>query len=336
MNKFLKIYKWIIISVIMQVLLLIFIENFMLIAGDTTSSNYLDDDVYFESEKKVAIDRDATQIKLSYNGEFACYTKSNNVYIMDIKNRIIVEENLGKANTVTYYKWMDDRNTLIYGIRNDTGNEKYVQVLTYDYDNDKPNNLPKLIGLPSIGVIKQIEFSHYQNKVYVKIDTSNTRARIYSFDINKTYYLIQTVPIETRISVKPLEDILYINYDDIIYEYNGLTKKMSKITKSGKETIIGVDKNDVVYIKNIKSDKTSYYSINMDNDITNLQLYKDYKNVKFDDIYFSKEGKLYYIGEKNIYDMISGSDMEFYGEFVEMVDGFIITKYKKKLVYYKE
>ena len=112
---------------------------------------------------------------------------------------------------ITYHRWLPDREMLIYAIKEPEAKSGHVRISTYDVIPDLVRSYPDIKELPAGSGVMDIELSPMTNIVYPKIKTSDTRARIYKFDIMDNLSLVFKTDHTTVI-----KETLYT--DNLVYQ----------------------------------------------------------------------------------------------------------------------
>jgi len=285
-----KIYSWILISAILQVAILLFVDKVYLaqrLSGQDLSDSIKIDIVEFKPQSTeidksidVKVPIGISDTKVSYDGIYVSYIQSGKIEIIDIKNqtnKVIVENKINETlqGQLIGYKWMADRNIIIYCVKTTLANGNIrMWILTYsidsgDYDGyfEAPmDNLPKDSSLSSF------EFSSKTKVLYAKVNISSTKARIYRYNIMENLTLVGEFNSSILFDMTRLDDYLLIKENDIIQIVNGITPwKKQQMNLSGKIKLLKVDTNDKAYIGKLntegKIEKILYGKYNEDSSI---------------------------------------------------------------------
>lgn len=332
-----RVYKWIILSIVLQISVLAYFNyDYLLKEHDIKATSYeVSDEAQEYDKKSMKIEDGSSLHKVSYDGNHAAWLLSGKVYVYDLKNKKsqdIIEDSNGDIN---YYKWLPDRNIIIYSISNATGK---VNVMTKDIETGTDHDYPVISGLAKNSEVKDIELSPLTNVVYVKVQTSPTRARIYKYDIMDNLSYIMIFEGSSTIKEANLSDRLF--YDEgngRVMVWDGKRKSKSRISTDNKVSLIGVDAEDNLYVGNKDSQgnitKLTYSRQDKDSDgkwhEINLKVPCD-KN----DLIVTKSGGVYMVDKssKVVINLKNNVETKYEGEFIEMLDNYIVYSDNNKLL----
>jgi DNA-dependent RNA polymerase auxiliary subunit epsilon len=332
-------YNWIILSIIVQFLGLLYINNFILntdkevsISNVDTKSNIVTGDFKIPEETE--------KFSMSYNGQYCAYLVDGKLHIMDVdkqlNNSSVVDTGKDK---ITYFRWLPDRNMVILSSNTKKGKKGSVQISTYEADSKTMRGLPTIDGLSSKSEVLDIDFSQLTNIVYAQIKTSNDLSKIIRFNVMNQYASVMTLASDTKI-----KETTYVNklfYNDpgkSIYYYDGSTKtKHSVKVGNGNTLLLNVDADDNVYIGQLDSNKKItkiFYQ-----KVSEQSLTSNWKEVNLkdgalpQDVLISDNGNIYinYRDENKVINAVSGLKASYRGEFVELLDGALVSVDKNKV-----
>lgn len=128
---------------------------------------------------------------LSYNNRFLSYISENNLKVIDLTTNNTVFTSPYKKNMLLNYKWLPDRNSLVYLVRNQNN---YQEILLYSLDLDTISSkseakdinprLDRAITM-STSRILNIDLSTYTNNLYILLDNSQQSSELIKIDIMK-------------------------------------------------------------------------------------------------------------------------------------------------------
>ena len=190
MKRLARIYRWIIISILLQVIVLSYF-NFVYFPGrgaiKTTMYEFGEDSI---ESKNIRILSDTEKICVSFNGVFTAYKKGNNLIITDNKRKKTIKSISPSGGEITYYRWLPDRDMLIYSMKSPEGKKGQVQISTYDIGPELERSYPEITGLPEDSTVVDIELSPYTNVVYTMIKTGTSSAKVYKYNIMDNLTLV--------------------------------------------------------------------------------------------------------------------------------------------------
>lgn len=335
-NIIIRVYKWIIISVSLQLLVLILIDAHFFSNADTIATPEYIPTTKPMVEGKINIPEDAINIKISYDKIFASYMLNNKLIITDLTKKKDVKEISNLNKEITYYRWMNDRNTLIYATKYETGTNCEVEVTTIDVENEKERVLPKITKQSMGTQINAIEFSHVTNMIYAKL-VANKVEKIYSFDImNQMDYVTET-SLGSIMKQANYTDNLFIDDEKgKIKFWSGTRKSINTLNISERCVLLGLSSKDEVFIgvlsknnlvESIKKGKIEQSGVKTWEDI-NLDSSKE-----VDNFIVTEEGKIFYndIKISTIFQVAENLNQQYDGKFVEIKGDTLITQLGNKL-----
>ncbi|HOL92511.1 MAG TPA: hypothetical protein PK767_09715 [Clostridiales bacterium] len=248
MKNIKTIYKWILISVILQTAFLSWLNYVYLPNRGHFKSTMYEAEFLAVKNRSYRLPEGADDISVSYDGLYAAYMLDGQIVIADLDGGREIKR-LGPAGgKITYHRWLPDREMLIYAIKEPEGRSGRVRISTHDVIPDLDRSYPDIKGLPEGSAVIDIELSPMTNIVYPKIQTSKTRARIYRFDIMDNLSLMFKTDLTTVV-----KETLYS--DNLVYQVagertrvrNGKTGKTSYIPVKQAHLLLDIDGRDVIY-----------------------------------------------------------------------------------------
>lgn len=335
MRIFVRLYKWILLSVFIQTLILSYVNFIFLnrkaqiVATDFSVSRFVTN-----SKFKTEIPENATDIKLSYDNAYAGYLMNGSIEIMDLTKKT-TKTIKSQSGEITFYKWMPDRNILIYAVKQAKNNNRSIQLVTYDIASENEKTYPKIsISSQTGGEVSQIELSPLTNVVYAMVKDGE-RAKIYRYDIMSYSSFIMYTSLDTVIKETSFEDnLIYQDEAKNIYFKNNTQYATKKLALEKKALLLNVDSEDKVFVglldNHNKIEKILYGKLTenieqWNSKILDIPLSKN-------DIIISTEGKIFTKSDENsIMDLDSNKKINFTGIFIELNFGNIVSIDKNKL-----
>lgn len=333
-----RIAIWIAISIFIQVIVLAYL-NFTYLPG----RNKVNDVILKSQEetiksKRIVIPRDADKIKVSYNGKYVAYLYKDKLKIMDVYNKKIIKTLSYHGREFSYYKWLHDRNMFIYSLEPLEESPGLIEIFTYDMDWDILRKYPDIEGLDKNSRIEEIALSPLTNIIYMKIKSS-TDAKIYKFDIMDNLSFIMNVEQSAVIKKAYYSDSLVIQDDSYkLHIWDGKEKHTLKTPIDDKVVLLALDERDNVFIGQVDSEgrvcKILAGELNPKEDINWKEIKLDYF-IKSSVIYITTEGRIYTVeDEKNtVYDVTENSIHSYKGDFIEILDRYIISRKGRHLIF---
>ncbi len=243
-----RIYKWILISVILQTVILSYINFYYLPNRGNFKTTMFETASTAVKNRSFKLPQGAENVKVSFDGLYAAYSLDKDLEIVDLDKKEVIKRLDPSGGEFSYFRWLPDREMLIYGIKEPEGKSSVVRISTYDILPEYNRSYPDIKNLPEKSQVIGIELSPLTNIVYPMIKTSNTRARIYRFDIMDNLTLIFKTDLTTII-----KETMYA--DNLIYQLegkgiivrSGKSEKALPITFEGTGLLLAVDDNDFIY-----------------------------------------------------------------------------------------
>lgn len=340
MKHIAKWYKWILLAVIFQFGALLYINNVFLNTDITVSVSENSAVKQKPATGDFKVPDGAEGISMSYNAQFGAYLEDGELHIVDVdksKDKTVAGTGDDK---ITYFRWLPDRDMVIYSSDTKNGQKGTVQVSTYEADSDTSRDYPELSGLPSKSQVKDIELSPYTNMVYAKVQTSDTRARIIRFNVMGQYARVMTV--DSSVVIKECtytNKLVYQEKGQQISIYDGIKKTNNRVPIDVNNTaVLGVDLNDTLYIGALDDSGkvTEIYTQKIEdtNELTDNWTKISLKETALpEDVVVTGNGNLY-INKKNenrVINLKNDLKASYRGEFIEILDGVLVSKDENKV-----
>jgi hypothetical protein len=289
------------------------------------------------TEMKASIDSSTTNLTYSFDGKYISYLYNNTIKIINLESGKTNNVAPNKGMQITSFKWIYDRNRLIIAEKSSSTNSTpYFKLYYYDTsDNsitevyDNANN--KSIKIPVLNnqeKITQIEMSTLTNLIYLKITSSIQSSRIYIINImaQKSSASLYTHNIGNIGLLKADDVLIYENLSNGKVDYTGSNLPIS-IKGENKFKLIGIDKNDNVYLALISAEKaiTVYYGNVLKNTWQNINLSKP---VSLNNIILTGNGDVFINNTSSLTlsNIKNGQTTHYNGKLVGIFDGGYISR----------
>ncbi len=334
-----RIYRWIIFSIFFQVLIFLFFNNYYLVRDvDIKASSYDVADEKPKEDKGIKVSSDAKDIKVSFDGAYAAYLLNGNIEFSDIKSKKTKDVIKPQKGEIDYYKWLPDRNIIIYSEKSILSKSTSIQISTKDIDSGLDHSFPKITGLSKNSEVQSIELSPLTNVVYAKVKSGSSQAKIYKFNIMDQSSFIMSVDADASIEELSYKDILL--YEDKpknrVRAWDGINKHSWSLPFKQKIVLLGTDSEDKIYIGEIDDNEkiSKIYYGNLDK-----ESHESWQEVVLEEvvgkdrIVISGEGHIFLVDstKEAIKDLKSGSEITYKGNFVEVIDNYVVYLDKNKL-----
>lgn len=333
MKKIAKWYKWILLAVMFQFCVLLYINNIFLNTNVTVSVT----DAGVKTKPATGdfkVPEAAQNISMSFNSKFGAYLLDGVLHIINVDNKNDKKvAGLGK-DKITYFKWMPDRDMVIYSSDTKEGKKGTIQISTYEADLETLRDYPEIAGLASKSKITDIELSPLTNVVYAKINTSDTKSKIVRFNVMSQYAHVMNLGAKAIIKECAfVNKLVYQNEGESVYIYDGINKTKNKVPINSKNVrVLDIDLNDTLYIGILDSSGkvTQIYH----QKITDVKLSENWTKVALkqktavEDIIISGNGNIYTNNkeENKITNVINGLKASYRGEFIEVLEGALVSR----------
>lgn len=329
-----RIYRWIIISVVFQMLTLLFLNNIFLAAKSEVTATI--NEVTGETLPKIEdvslkIPSDASDFKVSFDGSYAGYMLDDRIVIVDLRRKKEIKRLDSGLGPVKYYRWLPDRNMLIYSISVNDSKSGRVMIYTYDVEMDLERDPLKISDVPKDSKVVDIELSPMTNVVYLKVDTGKSRAAIYKFNVMNNLSYIMSTDVNTVIKETTYSDkLVYCDTKNRLYVRDGIKNVTWPFPFRNKMELIGIDWEDKVYVGELNEAKEVtkiYYgklAVEPDKAWTQMILKKP---APPSDIFITLNGTVYGLSEAEsaLYNLQSNKKITYKGKFAEVLDDYVVT-----------
>lgn len=332
MKNISKWYKWILLAVIFQFGVLLYINNIFLntnIEVSATSAN-----TKKPTTGNFKVPEDAQKISVSFNAKFGAYLSDGELHIIDLSNDKDKKVAGTQKDQVTFYRWLPDRDMVIFSSNTKNGQKGVVQISTYEADSGTVRDYPEISGLTAKSEVMDIELSPYTNVVYAQIKTSDTKSKIVRFNVMSQYASVMTISADAVIKECTfVNKLIYQNKGESAYVYDGMNKSKRRVPIDAKNILVlGIDLDDSIYIGSLDSagKVTQIYHQKIDDqrlteNWTSLNLKQ---GVLPEDLIISGNGNIYMNNrdENKVTNITNDRKASYRGEFIEVLDGALVSK----------
>lgn len=340
MKMFKKIIAWAILSIILQIGILYVLNNFILKQSSDFKSQKLEVSADKTKDIKGTIPNGADNINVSFDGKYLTYNQNKSIYIEDAKTGTSSQIKTENEGEILYYKWLSDRDRLVIAKKVKKDGVYKIQLVTYNpKDSSETAASKEDICTYEEGMeVKKVTESTITGVYYIDIYRGGLKSTVYRIDINED---LSKISIQTNVlgnmEVIPHEDRLI--YEDKVNGKFFITSPNKQLTfnSNKKLTLLGIDRQDVVYMGELNGDKIAsiiYGKISEDTS-TWKKITLD-SVVNSDDIYFSNESEIL-INDNlkgSVKNLTNNTEVEYEGKLIQIKEGFIATVDSNgKLVY---
>jgi hypothetical protein len=337
---FKKIIAWAMLSIILQTGILYFLNDYVFKQTSDFTSKKLEVNKDKTKDINAVIPTDATNINVSYDGQYLTYNKDNKLYIQNAKTGTSDEVKTENNGDILYDKWLDDRDRLILVKKVKVKGEYKIELVTHDpKDSTEIAASKEAICTYEEGMeVRKVTESTITGVYYIDIYRGGLKDSVYRVDINDDL---------SRVSLRSdvLGNMVVIPHEDrLIYEdkvsgrfYITSPSKQLTFNSNKKLTLLGIDRQDVIYMGELNGDKISSIIYGKITDPTSSWKRITLNSVvNADDLYFSKDSEILVNDnlKGSVKNLTSGSEVEYDGKLIQIKEGFIATVDNNgKLVY---
>jgi len=333
-----KIIAWAMLSIILQIGGLYVLDNFVFKHSSDFQSKTLELKKDNTKDIKATIPTSAKEVNISYDGKYLSYKENENLYLQDAKTGINAQVTTKKVGTILYYNWIPDRDILVIAEKIEKNGESKIQLITYNAQDSSENYSQEICAYQKDMEVNKISVSIFTGVYYIDIYKGGLKSTVYRLDRNND---ISKVSLQTNVlgnmQVIPHNDRLI--YEDTINSKFFATSPNKKLTfnSNKKLTLLGIDRNDVIYIGELNGDKiTSITYGKIDEDTSAWKKVTFDSVVSNDDLYFSNESEIL-INDNlkgSVKNLTTGNEVEYEGKLIQIKEDFIATADSNgKLVY---
>lgn len=331
-----RIYRWIIISILLQLTALLFV-NIYLSKSNNIRAVGLDMDTRPKSNAAVKIPGNVSQVEVSYDGSYAGYIRNNKLIIVDVQKRKTVKTIDPGKYVLTNYRWLPDRYMVIYSTKSASNKTGRVQVSTYSVDTDIERSYPGITNLPAGSEIVDIELSPLTNIVYVKVKTDDSMVNVYRYNIMNNIKYIMSTGINTVFRETSYNDVLvYQTSKNKVYTRDGKTGSRHLLSFKEKAQLLGIDSEDKVYIGLLNSDgkvdKVAYAKLPEESGEKWAEIDLQ-EPVMPEDVYITSGGDIYTAdrNDTDITNVTNSKHMKYSGKLQDIIDSYVVSMDGEKL-----
>lgn len=338
MKILVKWYKWILLAVMFQFCVLFYINNIFLSTAVSVSVT--------DSEIKVKpftgdfnVPAGTGEIKLSFNARFGAYLKDGVLHIVNVESNKDKKVAGLEKDKITYFKWLPDRDMVIYSSDTKNGKKGVIQMSTYEADSETTRDYPVISDLSSKSKVMDIDLSPFTNVVYAKINTSDSASKIIRFNIMSQYAHVMNLKADAIIKeCSYVNKLVYQNEGESVYIYDGIKGTRKKLSVNGeKARILDIDSNDTLYIGILNSagKVTEIHSQKLTEGNATEEWTKTVlkESILPENIKITGNGNIYANNEaeNKIVNLANDLKASYRGEFLEVLNGILVSKEANKV-----
>lgn len=338
MKSIAKWYKWILLAIMFQFCVLFYINNIFL-NTDISVSAVTADTQAKPTTGDFKVPEGAGNISMSFNARFAAYLKDGVLHIINTESNEDKKVAGLENDKITYFRWLPDRDMVIFSSDTKNGKKGVIQMSTYEADSETARDYPEISGVSSNSKVMDIELSPYTNVVYAKIKTSDTNSKIIRFNIMSQYAHVMNLGADAIIKeCTYVNKLVYQNAGGSVYIYDGIKTTKNKITTENKNVrVLEIDLNDTLYIGVLddSGNITEIHHQKITDEIPSGNWTKIVlkQSTAPENIVISGNGNIYSVdrNENKAINIVNDRKASFRGDFIEILDGALVSKYENKV-----
>lgn len=337
MKKLKMIYCWILISVLLQAAVLSYINFIYLPGRGAVKATMYEVEAAAVKNRNINLPDGTMDVTISFDGLFVAYMQGNELVIADIDKKKIIKKLNPSGGSFTYFRWLPDRDMLIYSVKEPEGKSGQVRISTYDIGPELERSYPNIKSLPVGSEIINIELSPLTNIVYPMIKINKTQVKIYKFNIMDNLKYIMTKGISTIIKETMYTDnLIYQSSDGKIRVRDGKTGKISQIPVKEGKLLLDIDDKDFIYTAAIDENGglTAIFSGKISQKAAEWETIKLEQPLLATDVFITAEGAIYAANKqrKTIHAIESTDITDYQGELLTVLDSYVVSRDGNKLL----
>ncbi|WP_411683025.1 hypothetical protein [Clostridium thailandense] len=344
MNKIKRLIIWSLIPIILELIGLLYFNNFYL-NDETTFNTKKVDLASKKSPNKInaKIPENAENIAVSYNGNYISYCEDGVLNVIDTSNNKSKEIKIDDGK-LSYYKWLPDKDIILIGEKyiNYSG-DSYLKFESYNakkdeksFLSDEKNKEMKISLSDEKYEVLDIAVSTATNVTYIKVGKEGAKSRLYR--INVMAQVEETKYLECKlgkIAAQNKED--RIIYEDMTYNRIRAVGMKNPIATGENAThyLLNTDSEDRIYIGNGTNGKIKkIFIINLKSSKENVKTITLPQMVDKSNIYIGRDGKVFVddISKSIVTEMTSGKEIKYTGKLIGVYSYGVISADGKKII----
>ncbi|MDB2152569.1 dipeptidyl-peptidase IV [Clostridium butyricum] len=338
MKLYKKIIAWAILSIILQIGGLFVLDNFVFKHSSKFKSNKIDIEKQNTKDINVIIPNGAENVNISYNGKYLTYYENDTLYIEESKTGTKTEVKTEDNGEILYYKWLSDRDRIIIAEKVVKDGETVIQLITYSPKDSSVSYVTSICDYEDDMKVMKITESTFTSVYYVDIYKGGLKSVVYRIDINNDK---STVSLQASVlgNMQVIPHVDRLVYEDEINNKFYVTSPNKQLTFNSNKnlTLLGIDRNDVIYIGELNGEKISSIIYGkVDEDTSSWKTVNLEAVVNRKDIYFNNESEILINDNLKgaVKNLTTGLEVEYEGKLVQIKEDFIATTDSTgKLVY---
>lgn len=329
MKLFKKIIAWAMLSIILQIGGLFILDQFVFKLSSDFKSKKIDIEADKTKDINVNIPTDAESINISYNGKYLSYYLDGKLYMEDTKAGTKNEVETENNGEILYYKWLSDRDRIIIAEKIEKDGVSKIHLITYNPKNSSESFVSEVCTYQQNMEVKKITESTITGVYYVNIYKGGMKSTVYRIDINNDLSKVSLqADVLGNMQVIPHIDRL-VYEDEVNNKFFVTSPNKELIFNSNKNlTLLGIDREDVIYIGELNGDKISSLIYGkIEEDTSTWKTLSLEAVVSRNDLYFTDNSEIL-INDNlkgSVKNLTTGNEVEYEGKLIQIKEDFIAT-----------
>ena len=338
MKLYKKIIAWAILSVILQIGGLFILDNFVFKHSSNFQSKKIDIEKNNTEDINATIPTGAVNVNISYNGKYLTYYENDTLYIEESKTGTKTEVKTEDNGEILYYKWLSDRDRIIIAEKVIKDGNNVIQLITYSPKDSSISYVTDICDYEDDMEVMKITESTFTSVYYVDIYKGGLKSIVYRVDINndKSKVSLQASVLGNMQVIPHVDRLVYEDEINNKFYVTSPNKQLS-FNSNKNLTLLGIDRNDVIYIGELNGEKISSIIYGkVDEDTSSWQTITLDAVVNKDDLYFNNNSEILINDNLKgaVKNLTTGVEVEYEGKLIQIKEDFIATTDNNgKLVY---
>ena len=338
MKLYKKIIAWAILSVILQIGGLFILDNFIFKHSSNFQSKKIDIEKNNTEDINATIPTGAENINISYNGKYLTYYENDTLYIEESKTGTKTEVKTEDNGEILYYKWLSDRDRIIIAEKVIKDGNNVIQLITYSPKDSSISYVTDICDYEDDMEVMKITESTFTSVYYVDIYKGGLKSIVYRVDINndKSKVSLQASVLGNMQVIPHVDRLVYEDEINNKFYVTSPNKQLS-FNSNKNLTLLGIDRNDVIYIGELNGEKISSIIYGkVDEDTSSWKTITLDAVVNKDDLYFNNNSEILINDNLKgaVKNLSTGVEVEYEGKLIQIKEDFIATTDNNgKLVY---
>lgn len=338
MKLYKKIIAWAILSVILQIGGLFILDNFVFKHSSNFQSKKIDIEKNNTEDINATIPTGAVNVNISYNGKYLTYYENDTLYIEESKTGTKTEVKTEDNGDILYYKWLSDRDRIIIAEKVIKDGSNVIQLITYSPKDSSISYVTDICDYEDDMEVMKITESTFTSVYYVDIYKGGLKSIVYRVDINndKSKVSLQASVLGNMQVIPHVDRLVYEDEINNKFYVTSPNKQLS-FNSNKNLTLLGIDRNDVIYIGELNGEKISSIIYGkVDEDTSSWKTITLDAVVNKDDLYFNNNSEILINDNLKgaVKNLTTGVEVEYEGKLIQIKEDFIATTDNNgKLVY---